>query len=234
MPSTDTYIEKEAIINDEIDRLRLSATRSLFERRDVIIVASVSCIYGLGSPESVRRTDGARSSVGQRIDREEHAAQARRDPVRAQRRRVPARHLPRARRHRRGFSVATKTSAFRIEFFGDEVDELADLDPLTGGNCGAHDRIVVYPKSHYVTPRSRSLEAIERIKIELAQRLTELETTGRPLEAQRLQQRTMFDLEMMEEIGLLPRHRELLAPSLGAQARASRRRPCSIISRPTP
>ncbi len=199
MPATDSYIEKEAIINDEIDRLRLSATRSLFERRDVIIVASVSCIYGLGSPESYY---GLMVSLerGQRIDRDGML----RKLVEIQYERNDV-EFKRGTFRVRGDIVEVYPSyedvGLRIGFFGDEVDELLIFDPLTGRELRRHDRIVVYPKSHFVTPRSRSLEAIESIKIELAQRLTELETTGRPLEAQRLHQRTMFDLEMIKEIG---------------------------------
>src|SRR5215831_1907447 len=199
MPATDSYIEKEAIINDEIDRLRLSATRSLFERRDVIIVASVSCIYGLGSPEAYY---GMLVSLerGQRIDRDAML----RKLVEIQYERNDY-EFTRGTFRVRGDIVEVFPSyddvGLRIGFFGDEVDELLTFDPLTGREIRRHERITVYPKSHFVTPRSRSLEAIESIKIELAQRLKELESAGRALEAQRLHQRTMFDLEMIKEIG---------------------------------
>ena len=160
VPATDSYIEKEATINDEIDRMRLSATRSLFERRDVIIVASVSCIYGLGSPEAYY---GMLLPLerGQRIDARADPAQAGRDPVRAQRSRLRPRHLPRPRRHRRGVSRRTRSRALRIELFGDEVDELTSFDPLTGKTLRQHDKIAVYPKSHFVAPRERTKQAVE-------------------------------------------------------------------------
>jgi excinuclease ABC subunit B len=199
MPATDSYIEKEAIINDEIDRLRLSATRSLFERRDVIIVASVSCIYGLGSPESYY---GLVVSLerGQRIDRDGML----RKLVEIQYERNDV-EFKRGTFRARGDIVEVYPSyddvGLRIGFFGDEVDELLTFDPLTGREIHRFNQIVVYPKSHFVTPRSRSLEAIESIKVELGQRLGELESAGRKLEAQRLHQRTMFDLEMIKEIG---------------------------------
>src|SRR5215471_8625177 len=199
MPATDSYIEKEAIINDEIDRLRLSATRSLFERRDVIIVASVSCIYGLGSPESYYGLVVALSR-GQQIDRDAML----RKLVEIQYERNDY-EFTRGTFRVRGDIVEVYPSyediGLRIGFFGDEVDELLTFDPLTGREIRRHERITVYPKSHFVTPRSRSLEAIESIKVELAQRLKELESAGRALEAQRLHQRTMFDLEMIKEIG---------------------------------
>jgi excinuclease ABC subunit B len=199
MPATDSYIEKEAIINDEIDRLRLSATRSLFERRDVIIVASVSCIYGLGSPESYYGLVVALER-GQRIDRDGML----RKLVEIQYERNDY-EFTRGTFRVRGDIVEVYPSyddvGLRIGFFGDEVDELLTFDPLTGREIRRHERITVYPKSHFVTPRSRSLEAIESIKVELAQRLKDLESSGRALEAQRLHQRTMFDLEMIKEIG---------------------------------
>ena len=199
MPATDSYIEKEAIINDEIDRLRLSATRSPFERRDVIIVASVSCIYGLGSPESYYGLVVALER-GQRIDRDGML----RKLVEIQYERNDY-EFTRGTFRVRGDIVEVYPSyddvGLRIGFFGDEVDELLTFDPLTGREIRRHERITVYPKSHFVTPRSRSLEAIESIKIELAQRLKDLESSGRALEAQRLHQRTMFDLEMIKEIG---------------------------------
>jgi len=199
MPATDSYIDKEAIINDEIDRMRLSATRALFERRDVIIVASVSCIYGLGAPEAYY---GMMLPLerGQRFERD-----------RILRKLVEIQYE----RNDHDFSRGTfrvrgdiievypsyEETALRIELFGDEVDTLATFDPLTGQVLKRHDRIAVYPKSHFVMPRSRTLQAVESIKAELAERLKELESAGQVLEAQRLHQRTMFDLEMMKEIG---------------------------------
>jgi excinuclease ABC subunit B len=199
MPATDSYIEKEAIINDEIDRLRLSATRSLFERRDVLIVASVSCIYGLGSPdayyglllplergERVNRDDILRKLVEIQYERNDH-------------------EFTRGTFRVRGDIIevypAYDDVGLRIGLFGDEIDELLSFDPLTSREVRRHDRIAVYPKSHFVMPRTRTRQALDAIKAELSVRLAELETAGRKLEAQRLHQRTMFDLEMIKEIG---------------------------------
>src|SRR4030081_1202029 len=199
VPSTDSYIEKEATINEEIDRMRLSATRSLFERRDVIIVASVSCIYGLGSPEAyygmllplergqrIGREDVLRKLVEIQYERNDH-------------------DFGRGTFRVRGDIVEVYPSyeeqGLRIELFGDEVDELASFDPLTGKTIRRHDKIAVYPKSHFVAPRDRTKRAVESIKEELVWCRSKLESEGRLLEAQRLHQRTMFDLEMMREIG---------------------------------
>jgi excinuclease ABC subunit B len=199
VPTTDSYIEKEATINDEIDRMRLSATRSLFERRDVIIVASVSCIYGLGSPEAYY---GMMLPLerGQRIERE----QILRKLVEIQYERNDH-EFTRGTFRVRGDIVEVYPSyeeqALRIELFGDEVDELVTFDPLTGRSGRHHDKLAVYPKSHFVTPRDRTRRAVEAIKAELAGYRGQLESEGRVLEAQRLQQRTMFDLEMIQEIG---------------------------------
>jgi excinuclease ABC subunit B len=199
VPATDTYIEKEATINDEIDRMRLSATRSLFERRDVIIVASVSCIYGLGSPEAYygMLLPLAR---GQRIDRD----QILRKLVEIQYERNDH-DFTRGTFRVRGDIIEVFPSyeerALRVGLFGDEIDDLVSFDPLTGRALRRHDRVAVYPKSHFVTPRERTNRAIESIKAELAERRSALEAEGKLLEAQRLHQRTMFDLEMIREIG---------------------------------
>jgi len=199
VPSSDTYIEKESTINDEIDRMRLSATRSLFERRDVIIVASVSCIYGLGSPEAYY---GMLLPLerGQRIGRD----QILRKLVEIQYERNDV-EFGRGTFRVRGDIVEVYPSyeevALRIGLFGDEVDELVSFDPLTGKAFRRHDRVAVYPKSHFVTSRDRLKEAVESIRAELAERRSDLESQGKLLEAQRLHQRTMFDLEMMKEIG---------------------------------
>jgi excinuclease ABC subunit B len=199
VPATDSYIEKEATINDEIDRMRLSATRSLFERRDVIIVASVSCIYGLGSPEAYY---GMLLPLerGQRIDRE----QILRKLVEIQYERNDH-DFSRGTFRVRGDIIEVYPSyeeqGLRIELFGDEVDGLTSFDPLTGNAIRRHDKIAVYPKSHFVAPRDRTKRAVETIKEELGWRRSILESEGRLLEAQRLHQRTMFDLEMMREIG---------------------------------
>ena len=199
MPASDSYIEKEAIVNEEIDRLRLSATRSLFERRDVVIVASVSCIYGLGSPDAyyglllplergarIERDEVLRRLVEIQYERNDH-------------------EFTRGTFRVRGDIIEVYPSyddvGVRVSLFGDEIEELLAFDPLTGREVRRFDRLSIYPKSHFVAPRGRTKSAIEGIKAELAQRLKEFETAGRPLEAQRLHQRTMFDLEMIKEIG---------------------------------
>jgi excinuclease ABC subunit B len=199
VPQSDTYIEKESTINDEIDRMRLSATRSLFERRDVVIVASVSCIYGLGSPEAyygmllfVRQ--------GETLDRRDLLAKL-----------VEARYdrndyeLKRGTFRVRGDVVeivpAYEETGIRIELFGDEVESIASFDPLTGKTLGRLAQVAIYPSSHYVTPRPRIEDAIRSIEAELLERKALLEGEGKLLEAQRLYQRTMFDLEMLREVG---------------------------------
>ena len=199
MPATGTYIEKEAIVNEEIDRLRLSATRSLFERRDVIIVASVSCIYGLGSPESyygllvplekgqqIARDEILRRFVEIQYERNDHEF---------------ARGTFRVRGDIIELYPSYEDVGLRISLFGDEIDEILAFDPLTGKDVRRHERISVFPKSHFVAPRKRTMQAIEGIKAELQERVADLERAGRVQEAQRLHQRTMFDLEMIREIG---------------------------------
>jgi len=199
VPQSDTYIEKEATINEEIDRMRHSATRALFERRDVVIVASVSCIYGLGSPEAYH---GMMLLLerGMSLDRDV----ALRKLVEIQYERTPA-DLRRGAFRVRGDTVEIWPSyaetALRVEFWGDEVEALARLDPVRGTTLEALERHPVYPNSHYVTPREDRLRAIESIQEEVVERVAELEGRGKLLEAQRLQQRTMFDLEMMREVG---------------------------------
>src|SRR6187399_898044 len=199
VPSSDTYIEKESTINDEIDRMRLSATRSLFERRDVIIVASVSCIYGLGSPEAYY---GMLLPLerGQRIDRE----QILRKLVEIQYERNDhdfGRGVFRVRGDIVEVYLSYEESALRVELFGDEVDELSSFDPLTGKTIRRHDKVAIYPKTHFVAPREKTKLAVTTIKEELEWYRTQLETEGKVLEAHRLHQRTMFDLEMIKEIG---------------------------------
>jgi excinuclease ABC subunit B len=199
VPATDSYIEKEATVNDEIDRMRLSATRSLFERRDVIIVASVSCIYGLGSPEAYYGML-LPLELGQRIDRD----QILRKLVEIQYERNDT-EFGRGAFRVRGDIVEVVPSyeehALRIGLFGDEVDELAWFDALTGKVLRRVDKVAVYPKSHFVTSRDRTKRAVESIKRELEEYRGQLESEGKLLEAQRLHQRTMFDLEMIREIG---------------------------------
>ena len=199
VPTTDSYIEKEATINDEIDRMRLSATRSLFERRDVIIVASVSCIYGLGSPEAYY---GMMLPLerGQRIDRDAIL----RKLVEIQYERNDhefARGVFRVRGDIVEVCPSYEDTAIRIELFGDEVDELVTFDPLTGKALKRHDKVAIYPKTHFVTSRERTKQAVETIKAELTWYRAQLEAEGKVLEAHRLHQRTMFDLEMIKEIG---------------------------------
>ena len=200
VPTTDSYIEKEATINDEIDRMRLSATRSLFERRDVVIVASVSCIYGLGSPEAYY---GMMLPLerGQRIDRD----QILRKLVEIQYERNDhefARGVFRVRGDIVEVQPSYEDTAIRIELFGDEVDELVSFDPLTGKTLRKHDKVAIYPKTHFVTSRDRTKAAVESIKAELNWYRGQLEAEGKVLEAHRLHQRTMLDR-------VLPRHREL-------------------------
>src|SRR6476619_979641 len=199
VPTTDSYIEKEATINEEIDRMRLSATRSLFERRDVIIVASVSCIYGLGSPEAyygmmlplergqrIDRDQILRKLVEIQYDRNDHDFQ---------------RGAFRVRGDIVEVYLSYEETALRIELFGDEVDELSSFDPLTGKVIRRHDKVAIYPKTHFVAPREKTKAAVTSIKAELEWYRTQLETEGKVLEAHRLHQRTMFDLEMIREIG---------------------------------
>ena len=199
VPQSDTYIEKEATINEDIDRMRLSATRSLFERRDVVIVASVSCIYGLGSPEAyygmllfvrqgetLDRRDLLAKLVEARYDRNEY-------------------ELKRGTFRVRGDVVeivpAYEEFGIRIELFGDEVEQISAFDPLTGKVTSRLAQVAIYPSSHYVTPRPRLTDAIRTIEAELMGEKVKLETQGKLLEAQRLYQRTMFDLEMLRETG---------------------------------
>ena len=197
--SSDVYIEKEATVNDELDRLRLSATRSLFERRDCIIIASVSCIYGLGSPEAYY---GMLLLLerGQKITRKEITSKL-----------VEILYDRNDGDFRRGtFRVRGDVievfptydeSAFRIEMWGDEIESLSQIDPLLGEVKKTYERLPIYPKTHYVMSRLTKEAAIETIKAELEQWRPQLEAQGKIVEAQRLHQRTMFDLEMMKEIG---------------------------------
>src|SRR5215510_5215522 len=199
VPATDSYIEKEATINEEIDRMRLSATRSLFERRDVIIVASVSCIYGLGSPEAYYGML-VQLERGQKVSREDIL----RKLVEIQYERNDldfARGVFRVRGDVVDIYPSYEEQAVRIELFGDEVDELISFDPLTGAVVKRHDKIAIYPKTHFVAPRERTKRAVDTIKEELVWYRSKLEAEGKLLEAQRVHQRTMFDLEMIKEIG---------------------------------
>src|SRR3989475_1770961 len=199
IPQNDLYIEKEMTKNDEIDKLRLAATKSLFERRDVIIVASVSCIYGIGDPDLYF---GMLLFFERGI--EKPLTQYLRRLTEMQYERTPY-DLSRGTFRVRGDVLelwpAYEDDAVRIEFFGDEIDKISRIDPVTGRTSGDFDRIAIYPRTHYVTPSQLLLEAVENIRKELDERVTELRAQERLLEAQRLSQRTLFDLEMMAELG---------------------------------
>ncbi|MBR5123137.1 MAG: excinuclease ABC subunit UvrB [Anaerotignum sp.] len=200
VPSTDTYIEKDSSINDEIDKLRHSATAALVEREDVIVVASVSCIYGLGDPEeyygmmlSLRpgmekdRDEVLRALVEMQYDRndmnfERGTFRVRGDVVEV-------------------FPIGSAEQAVRIEFFGDEIDRITEIDVLTGEILGTRNHISIFPASHYVTAPDKMKIAIERIEAELVERLAELKREDKLLEAQRLEQRTNYDVEMLKEMG---------------------------------
>jgi excinuclease ABC subunit B len=197
--ASDTYIEKETSINEEIDRMRLSATRSLFERRDVLIVASVSCIYGLGSPE-------AYFGMLQLFEKdvEQPMEEVLRQLAKMQYERTHLDLAPGSFRLR-GDTLEIyppyDDTAARISFWGDQVESIERIDPVRGVAIEEIDRLPVYPRTHYVTPRSQLLKAIDGIRAELDPRLAELNDAGKLLEAQRLAQRTNFDLEMLTELG---------------------------------
>jgi excinuclease ABC subunit B len=200
LPATDTYIEKDASINDEIDKLRHSATRSVLSRRDVLVVASVSCIYGLGSPEThgqmhvflergdqMNRDDLLKKLVSMLYTRNDYdfhrgTFRVRGDVVEV-------------------FPAYEDDRAIRIEFFGDEVDSLTEIDPLRGRVIQRPKRIVIFPNSHYVSTEDRLRAAVEGIREELGERIRELRSQDKLLEAQRIEQRTMYDIEMLSEMG---------------------------------
>jgi excinuclease ABC subunit B len=202
VPTTDTYIEKDSSINEDIQRLRLRSTSSLMERDDVIIVASISCIYGLGDPREYRELMLV-LETGQEITR--------RDVLQGLVRIQYARNdveFTRGSFRVRGDVVelfpAYEEQAVRIEMFGDEIERITRFDPLTGKTITRLDRAAIYPATHFVTQRSTVERAVDRIRIELDERLLELRGAGRLLEAQRLEQRTQFDIEMLLEIGTCP------------------------------
>ncbi len=200
VPSSDTYIEKDSLINEHIDKLRHSATRSLLERTDVIIVASVSCIYGLGSPEAYDDMV-LPIEVGDTIPRRKLLSKL----VELQYQRNEQ-DLHRGTFRARGDVIEIvlaheSEKAVRIELFGDEVEAISEFDPLRNVKLGKLDKICVYPASHYVTPKEKIQRAIDSIRTELQERLEELREKGLLLEAQRLEQRTTFDLEMIEQLG---------------------------------
>ena len=199
VPQTDVYIEKDASINEDIDRLRLSATSSIFSRQDVLIVASVSCIYGLGSPEDYS-TMLANVEVNQELSREELVKKL--VDIQYERNNLD---LERGKFRVRGDIVeilpAYKQTAFRIEFFGDEVTRISEIHPVSGDIITSLDRVAIYPAKHFVTTEDKIKKAIQSISVELEERLTELNDEGKLLEAQRLETRTKYDLDMLSELG---------------------------------
>jgi excinuclease ABC subunit B len=200
VPRSDTYIEKESSVNEQIDRMRHSATRALLERDDVIIVASVSCIYGIGSVETYTAMT-FQMQIGDRIDQRALMA----DLVAQQYKRTDVNFVRGTFRVRGDtieiFPAHLEDQAWRISLFGDEIESIVEFDPLTGKKSGALQSVKIYANSHYVTPRPTLNQASKAIKTELAARLDELNRAGRLLEAQRLEQRTQFDLEMLEATG---------------------------------
>ncbi|MEX2325725.1 MAG: DEAD/DEAH box helicase family protein, partial [Gemmatimonadaceae bacterium] len=199
VPTTDTYIEKDASINEDIDRLRLRATSSLMERDDVIIVATVSAIYGLGDPIQYRE-QMVTIEKGQRIARDDIL----RSLVKIQYSRndvVFDRGFFRVRGDTVEIFPAYEEQGVRIELFGDEVERISKIDPLTGASITSLNKTAIYPAKHFVTSRPTIERAVGKIRAELAERLAELKSTGKLLEAQRLESRTNFDVEMMLEIG---------------------------------
>ena len=199
IPQSDTYIEKETSRNEEIDKLRLSASKALFERRDVIVVASVSCIYGLGAPDAyydmlayleVGDRSGMRALLAQLVEMQYERTSL-----------DLARGTFRVRGDVLDVHPAYEDLAVRVEFFGDEIERITRIDPLRGTPVARVDRLALYPRTFYATPRETLDRAVGTIKEELESRLAELNATGKLLEAQRLHQRTMFDLEMIKELG---------------------------------
>ncbi|MGG1676442.1 excinuclease ABC subunit UvrB [Neobacillus sp. NRS-1170] len=200
VPQTDTFIEKDASINDEIDKLRHSATSSLFERKDVIIIASVSCIYGLGSPEEYREMV---LSLRTGMEIERNQLLHRLVDIQYERNDID---FKRGTFRVRGdvveiFPVSRDEHCMRVEFFGDEIDRIREVDALTGEIIGERDHVAIFPASHFVTREEKMRVAIENIEKELEVRLEELREDNKLLEAQRIEQRTRYDLEMMREMG---------------------------------
>ena len=200
LPKTDTFIEKDASINDEIDKLRHAATRALFERRDVIIVASVSCIYGLGSPEAYH---GMLLFIETGMQMEREYALQKLVEIQYKRNDID---FQRGTFRVRGdiidiVPVYERNEAIRVEFFGDTIERISAFDPLTQKNIREIDRIGIYPASHYVTPKETLKRAVQSIREELLERVAYFESQNLLIEAQRIEQRTMFDLEMIKEVG---------------------------------
>ena len=200
VPSSDSYIEKDATINEHIEQMRLSATKSLLQRRDVVVVATVSCIYGLGDPTAYLDMV-LQLKVGSKLD--QRTLLKKLAELQYTRNEMD---LHRAHYRVRGdvidiFPAESDVSAIRVEMFDDEIESLAYFDPLTGAIQSRERELTVFPKSHYVTPRDRMLRAVDEIKVELRERLLVLQANNQLVEAQRLQQRTQFDLEMIQELG---------------------------------
>lgn len=200
IPQSDTFIEKDSSINDEIDKLRHSATSALFERRDVIIVASVSCIYGLGSPEEYREL-----LLSLRVGMEKSRDEILHRLVDIQYNRNDINFIRGTFRVRGDvveiFPASQSEQAIRVEFFGDEIERITAIDVLTGEILGQRDHVAIFPASHYVTREEKMKLAVQSIEAELEKRLAELREAGKLLEAQRLEQRTRYDVEMMLEMG---------------------------------
>ncbi len=200
IPTTDTYIEKDASTNEEIDRLRLSATASLLERRDVIVVASVSCIYGLGEPEDFEKMM-VPVRVGLEIERDQLIKRL--IEIRYERNDIAfERNMIRV----RGDTVEVwpayyKDSAIRIEFFGDEIDRVSEFNPVTGEVLRRLTNIPIFPASHYITPKEKLQRAVKEIRRECDERVAYFKSVDKLLEAQRIEQRTNFDIEMINELG---------------------------------
>ena len=200
IPHTDTFIEKDSAINEEIDRLRLSATASLLERRDVIVVSSVSCIYGLGEPEDFEKMTVS-LRVGAQIERDELLKKL--VAIRYERNDIAfERNMFRV----RGDTVEVwpaywKDTALRIEFFGDEIDRISEVNVVTGSPIRRLNNIPIWPATHYVTPKEKMDAAVQEIYRELEERVAFFEGEGKLIEAQRVKQRTMYDIEMMQELG---------------------------------
>ena len=200
VPSTDTFIEKDSSVNDEIDKLRHSATSALFERKDVIVIASVSCIYGLGSPEEYRNMV---LSLRKEMEIERNQLLHRLVDIQYERNDID---FKRGTFRVRGdvveiFPVSRDEHCIRVELFGDEIDRIREVDALTGEILGERDHVAIFPASHFVTGEEKLNKAIENIEKELEERLAELREDNKLLEAQRLEQRTRYDLEMMREMG---------------------------------
>ena len=217
VPSTDTYIEKDSAINNEIDKLRHSATSALFERKDVLVVASVSCISGLGDPEEYKNM-----SLSLRTGMEKERDEVLKRLVELQYNRNEL-EFERGTFRVRGdvveiFPVANSESAIRVEFFGDEIDRISEIDVVTGNVIGTREHVVIFPASHYVTSSDKMQIALANIEKELEERLAELKRDDKLLEAQRLEQRTRYDIEMLSEMGFCTgienysRHLELREP----------------------